>query len=293
MIHCLKIFLSTVICFLLINSCSKDKPIYETSNLNGNKISAFGHAGMGLGFKYPIDTHESIEPCLKIGSDGSEMDVQMTKDSVLIVYHDSKLEEGTLCTGMINDKLWSEIWGCHRISPISSNINLLSANDLFDRLENDGYNLHDFTFTFDCKLYTNTADKRNFLNQYANAILKIMDERNLQNNILLESPDTTFTRILQKKRSGLKLFIYPDNFEHGFQIAKAMNLYGITIHLDYISAEQVKLAHENGFRITLWGINSQSRNVDAILKSPDFIQSDKIIHLLKIFGKYKYNINDN
>ncbi len=72
MIRCLQLFLLAVICLLLVNSCSKDKPIYETNNLNGNIISAFGHAGMRLAFKYPIN---SIEPVLRIGADGTEMDV--------------------------------------------------------------------------------------------------------------------------------------------------------------------------------------------------------------------------
>jgi len=129
MIRCLKIFLPIMVCLLSVSSCSKDKPVNETNNLNGNIISAFGHAGMGIGFKYPIDTYESFEPCLGIGSDGTEIDIQMTKDSVLVAYHHNKLEEGTLCSGTINDKLWSEIWGCHHTSPYSSKINLISVND--------------------------------------------------------------------------------------------------------------------------------------------------------------------
>lgn len=292
MIRSLKIFLLTAVSICLFNSCSKDPAIYKTNNLNGNIISAFGHAGMGLGFKYPIDSYESIEPCLRIGSDGSEMDIQMTKDSVLIVYHDSQLEEGTLCKGMINNLLWSEIWGCHRISPLSSKINLLSFNQLMDRLTSSGYDIHNYLFTFDCKLYSTLTDKNSFLNQYANAVLKVMDDFQLQNNLLIESQDTTFLHILKNKRSGLKLFIYPDNFENGFTIGKAMNLFGITIHTKLISAEQIKLAHDNGLRVTLWGINSEKENIDAILKSPDFIQTDKIIHLLKVFGNYKHNINE-
>jgi glycerophosphoryl diester phosphodiesterase len=288
--YCSKIFYLLFV-LVLVASCHKDPAIDATSNLNGNTISAFGHAGMGLGFKYPIDTYQSIEPCLRIGSDGSEMDIQMTKDSVLVVYHHKYLEEGTLCEGTINDKLWSEIWGCHHTSPISSKINLTSFSDLMDDLNAAGYNIHNYTFTFDCKLYTHTTDANAFLNQYANAILKVMDDFQLQNNLLIETQDTTFLRILQNKRNDLRLFIYPADFESGFKIAKSMNLYGITIHTDYITEAQVKLAHENGIRITLWGINSESRNVDAVLKNPDFIQTDKIIHLLKIFGKYKGNIN--
>ena len=215
----------------------------------------------------------------------------MTKDSTLIIYHHAKLEEGTLCKGIINDKLWSEIWGCHHASPYSSKINLLSFNGLMEQLTNAGYDIHNYVFTFDCKTYTSATDKNLFFNQYANAILKAVDDFKLENNLLIEIQDTTFLRILQNKRKGLKLFIYPNGFEKGFQLAKSMGLFGITIHTDEITSEQIKLAHDNGLRITLWGINSEKANIEAIQKSPDFIQTDKIIHLLKVFGKYKHNIN--
>ena len=291
MTYMLKIFFLLAISFSLFNSCSKDVPTNATVNLNGNKISAFGHAGMGLGFKYPIDSYESIEPCLRIGSDGSETDVQVSKDSVLVIYHDTYLEENTLCKGKINDQLWSEIWGCHRTSPYSSKINLSSFNDLMNNLTTAGYNIHDFTFTFDCKLYSSSTNYNAFINQYANAVIKAADDFQLENNLLIESQDTTFLRILQNKKSGLQLFIYPGNFEDGFNIAKTMNLFGITIHTKSVTAKQIKIAHDNGIRVTLWGINSEQENVDAILKSPDYMQSDKIIHLLKVFGKYKHNIN--
>jgi glycerophosphoryl diester phosphodiesterase len=289
-------YCSKIICFLcfalLANSCHKDPPINQTANLNGNMISAFGHAGMGLAFKYPIDSYESIEPCLRIGADGSEMDIQMTKDSVLVVYHNKVLEEETLCEGTINDKLWPEIWGCHRTSAISSRINLKSFNDLMNELISAGYNIHDYTYTFDCKLYSHASNPNLFLKQYANAVLKAIDDFQLTDNLLIESQDTTFLRILQKKRSGLKLFIYPSDFNNAMDIALSMKLYGITIHTDLIDAKQVKFAHDNGIRVTLWGINTENKNVEAVLKSPDFIQTDKPIHLLKIFGKYKGNIND-
>ena len=291
----MKLSVKIIIFFLFIiavfHSCTKDPAINKTNNLNGNIISAFGHAGMGLEFKYPIDSYESIEPCLRIGSDGTEMDIQMTKDSVLIVYHDSYLEEGTLCKGMINDLLWPDIWGCHRTSPISSKINLSSFRDMMKELTADGYDISKFTFTFDCKLYTHNIDYNTFLNQYANAIINAIHEFHLENNLLIESQDTTLLHILQKKKKGLKLFIYPPNFNEGFRVAKAMNLFGITIHTKSISEEQVKFAHDNGLRITLWGIDTQQANIEAAAKSPDYMQSDKIIPLLKMFGKYKYNIN--
>lgn len=269
-------------------SCKKDPALFEVNNLNGNKISVFGHAGMGLEFKYPIDTYESIEPVLRIGADGSEMDIQMTKDSVLMVFHNYLLEEMTICTsGLINDKLYSEISGCLIASPISNSIKLRSFNDLMTNLNSSGKNINDYNFTFDCKLYTNSTNQIAFFNQYANAILKAIDSYGLQNNILIESQDTTFLRILKNKRNGLKLFIYADNFDDGLNISKNMNLYGITINSSLITSSQIKEAHDIGYRITLWGISSEKENVEAIQKSPDFVQTDKPIHLLKVFGKYK------
>jgi len=269
------------------NSCKRDPALFKISNLNGNVVSVFGHAGMGIGFEYPIDTYESIEPVLRIGGDGSEMDLQLTKDSVLVVYHDFYLQDMTTCSsGRVNDKLWSDIGGCHIASPISSHVNLISFDQLMTKLTASGKNIHDYIFTFDCKLYTNSYSTA-FIKQYANAVLKAIDDNGLQNNVYIESQDTNYLRILMNKRSGLKLFIYPDDFDSGFKIAQTMGLYGITTHKDHITAAQVKQAHDSGIRITLWGISTQDDNMNAVYKNPDFIQTDKPIDILKVFGKYK------
>lgn len=265
-------------------SCKRDAPLYEVNNLNGNVISAFGHGGMGVQFKFPINSYESIEPCLRIGSDGTEIDIQMTADSVLMAYHNSDLNESTLCSGIINNLLWSQMWGCHYASPYSSTIKLKSVSELFSEIQNK----NDYTFTFDCKLYNNNADQTAYKNQFANAVLNTIDAYNINTEkLFIESTDTSFLRILQIKRNTLKLFYYTNSFENGLKIAEYMDLYGIIIESDYITKEQVALAHEKGIRVTLFNVKSKEEHLNAILKSPDFIQSDDIIYLLKVFGKYK------
>ncbi len=271
----------------LLSFCKKDPKLFTTENLNNNTISVYGHAGMGIGFQYPIDTYESVEPCLRIGADGTELDVQLTKDSVLVVFHHQKLEDGTLCNGIINEKYWTEIKGCNLASPISSKVNLLTFDELLNRLRDDNFDLKKYTFTFDCKLYTIQSDLKKFREQFARAILNCISKNELEERILIESSDTSFIRVLKTLQPSLKLFIYPSSYSEGLAIAKKMDLFGITIHNDYVSAEQIKEAHENGLRITLWGINSDENNLNAIYKSPDYIQTDRIIHLLKVFDKYK------
>ena len=147
----IKLFI-TIIIVLFLLSCKKDPPLFNIQNLNGDTISLFGHGGMGIGFKFPINSYESIEPCLRIGADGTEIDIQMTKDSVLVAFHNYNLNQWASCDGIINDKLWTEIDGYKFSSPYSSQIYVMSMDNLFNRINN----LNTYTFTFDCKLYTNT-----------------------------------------------------------------------------------------------------------------------------------------
>ena len=96
-----------ILLLILIASCSKEN--FEIDNLNGNKIEALGHAGMGYSSLYPINSAESILNALSIGADGSEIDVQLTKDNVLVAFHDENMGSSTKLEGLVRDHTWSEI----------------------------------------------------------------------------------------------------------------------------------------------------------------------------------------
>lgn len=281
-----KIFLFSII-FAFSASCKKDEALWQVENLNGNKISAFGHGGMGIAFKYPIDTYESFEPCLRIGADGTEMDVQISKDSVLVLYHHQKLEDGTSCHGIVSTKNWAEMKDCLHACPYSSSVNLIPASELFDKVNNKD----ELIFTYDCKLYHSStlsySDKIGYLNTYANTLIKHINKYNAIANSFIESSDTSFLRILQNKNQQLKLFYYTGNYSDGSSVSEKLKLYGLTIDHNLISKEEITAAHKNNLRITLFNMQTETHNLQAIQKSPDFMQSDKIIHLLKIFGNYK------
>jgi glycerophosphoryl diester phosphodiesterase len=49
---------------------------------------------------------------LAMGADAVEMDVQATKDGVLILMHDATLDRTTNCSGEVAQKTWTEIKGC-------------------------------------------------------------------------------------------------------------------------------------------------------------------------------------
>jgi glycerophosphoryl diester phosphodiesterase len=279
----MKQLLSIILFSLLLITCKKDASVWKIENLNNNTISCFGHSGMGIFYRYPINSEKSFEPCFEMGADGTDFDVQLTKDSVLILFHNKQLEDASDCDGFIYNKNWSEIENCLHRTPLSGKQKILSASFILDAYANK-----DFTFTFDCKLYHDEQTEYfSFLDKYATTLLKTTDKYNITTTSFIESTDTNFIRILLNKQPSLNIFVYSHSFEYALAVANKMNLKGITMSNDEISKEQVSIAHANNRQVTLWNIHTENENIEAIEKNADHIQTDKLKHLLKVFDKFK------
>lgn len=263
-------------CLLFLFSCQKKD--FTIINLNNNKIGVLGHGGMGSEQIYPIDSYQSILKCLHSGAGGSEIDIQMTKDSVLVAFHDHDLSDKTNFQGMINSLTWDEIKQIKYAKIPYTEYTIVSLDTLFHYLEN----IHDYMFAFDCKLYTPNSDLNKFYDRFARAIDRLLNCYNLQNNVLIESTSATFLEKMKIFNNNYKLFYYPSTFEQGLKVATNWNFYGITISTDYITRDQIKITHDHNLLVTVWGIHSKSGNIDAVKKNPDFIQTDRVKHLVKL-----------
>ena len=265
-----------IFCFFLLVACSKEKR--NVMNLEGNKIVALGHAGMGIGNKYPMNSYESILKCLNLGMDGTEFDVQMTKDSVLVAFHHQVLDGRTNANGIINSMTWKQLKNVRYSQTLYLNYPILGVEDLFAHLDN----VSRYKFTFDCKLYTENNDIKLFYTNYINAMDKLIQKFDLEDNVYIESQSVDFLKQIQLKNPNYKLFIYPSSFESGLKIAEELNLYGITISTRDITKEQIQIAHTAQKRVAIWNTHSYSANVEAVSKNPDFIQTDRVKHLVKL-----------
>jgi len=264
-----------LICLITI-SCSKEE--FDIENLNGNEIISMGHGGMGVGNTYPIDSYESILKALNLGMDGSEMDVQMTRDSVLVAFHDQDLSDITNLSGLINSKGWSEIQDAYYTQTPYLNYSLISLDQLFSHIKN----VKKYKFTFDCRLFANSDDTDKYYSTYINAIDKIVQKYDLENNLYIESQNVNFLNRFKNLDTNYKLFLYSSSFESGFDIALSNNLWGISMSTRNISKEQIEIAHANNLYVAIWNIHTKSDNVDAINKNPDFIQTDDVKSLVKL-----------
>ena len=258
----------------LLLGCKKDD--FDIHNLNGGKIIAQGHGGMGIFSTYPLDSPAGILSCLNSGADGSEMDVQMTSDSVLVAYHSADLSESTDMNGAIVDHTWAEVQLARFIGVPYTEHHLMRLDDLFGNLSDP----RTFICTFDIKIHDNSLPDEVYMDRVAAAIIRLLDRFGIADRVHLESQQTYMLAALQARRPGLKLFYYPPSFEEGLVTALQMGLYGLTMDHNKISAAQIIAAHEHNLWVALWNVQSKGENREAIEKNPEIIQSDRIDHLV-------------
>lgn len=71
-------------------------------------------AHQGGAYAFSANTVRRFEEAYKAGADIVEMDLHLTKDNVVIIFHDDTLDATTNCKGKISDKTWDEIDDCRR-----------------------------------------------------------------------------------------------------------------------------------------------------------------------------------
>jgi glycerophosphoryl diester phosphodiesterase len=258
---------------LLLLACQSEK--HELDNIE-DKVLIIGHGGMGVDSPYPMNTAESILKCLATGAHGSEIDVQMTKDSVLVAYHDADLSTLTNLSGPIISKTWKEIQ--EAVYMRSPYLKYRVAN--IDSLFNSIANIHDYLYSFDIKGYSNAT--ANYNPRFARALIRLIEKYEISENTIIESQDKDFINMMQAQKPNCKILIYMSDFEKALEFALAENLYGITMSTRLITKEQIKKAHENNLRVALWNLHSNRSAREAIRKNADMIQVEKLDAALRM-----------
>lgn len=100
----------TLIGLSLLLSCSSGEPVYKTrvekilaeiNNPHSDYVLVVSHRGDWR--NYPENSIPAIESVIRMGVDVMELDVKMTKDSVLVLCHDRTLDRTTNGRGLISD----------------------------------------------------------------------------------------------------------------------------------------------------------------------------------------------
>jgi glycerophosphoryl diester phosphodiesterase len=261
-----------LIALTLLLSCTK-KQDFNIVNIN-NSISILGHSGMAKGNQYPPNSLESIIKCINIGADGAEFDVQMTKDSVLVIYHDELLEESTNGSGYIHDKNWSEIKHLNYTTFLET-YKVASVEDVFQALKSPA----SYTFSFDCKNYSSDSSDELFA-RYSRTIAAIINKYDAFNNTYIEFQDERLIKSLKEINPTCKILVYQD-YTSAVTLIEKYNLCGLVIRFNEISADQTNDLHQKGITVAVFSVKTKNDLFDAIDKNCDIIQTDNVPFAVK------------
>jgi glycerophosphoryl diester phosphodiesterase len=269
---CVKAFSFLVL--LLFLSCKKDPELITIHNLSGDRVMVFGHGGMGYRCSLPMDSKASLCECLQSEADGTEMDLQMSTDSVLFLYHDEDLSDATGCSGKISELSSLSVQGC-KFKKDGKRHEVIRAETFFDDCGKDP----DKLFTLECKL--GSSDRGTF----SRALVSLIQKYQLKDRCLIETVEPEFLRLLESADASLETYLYCKDPEIAINLRDTLAFDGLTISMDLVNASQVKAVHEKGLKVSVFSMVTKRQNIDGLLLSPDNIQTDNLKHLVEVYVK--------
>lgn len=263
---------------LMLSIVGCRKKDFDIKNLNGNKIEVIGHGGMGHKLSVPMNSLKSFEKAIEAGVNGIEMDIQMTKDKKLVVFHDKYLGEESTGEGIVYQTNWLAIDALYYKNVSFSKQEILSLSQLLSCLDYSS----DLQFVLDIKTY-DPNNSEEHIESYATAIIEVIEEFDIENQVIVEFNRLELAKSLHEKKPSVLVFFYT-GFEYAFDKAIELGLTGITSDYSSITQDQIDQAHEHNLQIALFGTDSKSKNIEAIEMNPDFIQTDEVKHLVKVLN---------
>ncbi|MBL7717413.1 MAG: hypothetical protein JNL72_01150 [Flavipsychrobacter sp.] len=261
-------------------ACSKPQPV---KNLNGNQVAVIGHAGNGipgLNSNLPHDSYESVIEALEINNaDGVEVDVQLTADSVLFMYHDKELESLTGCSGCSFLLRAEELEQC-AFKPVGTSLSgpcyLTPLQKVIERYSNRAVKPVIF-IDLHVDLGCNITDVRKewYYATTMYAINELLSRYNAYDYVFVQANSFEWLMQARDKYPDVKVFLDVAISKGNIAEAAANGFYGVACKSEHITAEEVAFAHDKGLRVQIYGERGYALR-QVVDKAPDYILTDNI-----------------
>lgn len=256
---------SLILLLIVSSSCNK-------VDFSAAETIAFGHAGEGIRNgrnKFPPNTLESINYIFENTTiDGAEIDVQMTKDSQLVVYHDFELSENSDATGCIPNMNWSEL---QNVKVYKTDLKISKLSDVLSiALAQDKMLYLDVKYLNDCSgEFVNFQTFNNSLNQVLDPYSNQQKE-----NIIINA--TSLSLIQSITDTSLIKSLETDNFVNILSVLVNNDIQVLTTKLKSINDQQIQSIQEVNKKVCLYQLYTSAENKEAIRNKADYIITDKV-----------------
>ena len=274
-------FFILALALLPFSGCRKPD-LSEIDNLNGGEIDIIGHGGSGfqeLGESpVPINSEASILRAVEgYGVNGVEVDVQITADSILVLFHDEHLQNSTDCEGCIQNQSVAEVLQCRYNQTLGSNLigdeHLVTLEWLIDRYTDAAYQP---TLYLDLRGYDFCDDLGVDPGRLARTVANLIDQYDAYDWVVVESRSIAILQALRAESSELRTVFDVVATETAVAQALAVEAEGLAFSLSQVNEEVIEEAHDHDLYVLLFGVRSRLSALEAIELSPDGIQTDNI-----------------
>lgn len=276
-----------VFCLVLLTGCGSVDP-KDIDNLNNGNIMVIGHAGSA--FLYPIlpfnplppNSKASLEKALfKNMADGVEVDLQMSNDSALVLFHDSDLavigRAGTCVSGVDADEILGQQYDTGAFYDMFHDEEVISFEWLLSWFATfDHYPvLHLDVKNFDGCLSGNQNERAELL---AREVHQVVSNYNVPlENLVVGSSDKTFLNAMKWFNPHYILMLDENaDFDQGMNWVLENQMAGLIIGRGIAEKKKIKRAHQEGLFVIVFGGRSRSSIIEIISKNPDAIQVNNV-----------------
>lgn len=265
---------------MILFGCEKpDKNVVNI--LNSQPVINIGHAGSGFNYlimpfnPLPPNSFASLKNALENGAQGVEVDLQITADNMLVLFHDKTTENAGL-TGSVPSVNSSQLIGAdYKLGfpyDMFQNEKVIS----FKQWISYAVKLKDIPYLqIDLKTSPGQTDEsKNTLLEKLNAELR--EVAYPVNKVIVISGDQLLMMKLHNINPELDKAFEPAEFESGLLWAKANHCKYLILDNRLLTAEKVKRSHEQGIGVIAFGGKARSTLVKVINMKPMFIQSNHV-----------------
>jgi len=268
----------------IVTSSSFRSHAYSTAQNGGSDHKPMVIAHRGGALESTENTIGAFQRAVKIGASGIETDIRLTKDGVVVVYHDDYFGrvEGLperQRTRLISDMTYSELSG-QTLIPVGDDNGTRRVPTLADLLAN--------VKTVLLNIELKRCAKFDELVNKTIAQLKSFPEID---RVVLEIPDLdTARKVREALGPRMKLHINPgyDNsipYEQSLERVLKFRPHSVSVSYRKLSYEIVELAHKSGVEVWVWTVNSSEIAQAMAFLGADAIKTDQPTSLIRLFSR--------
>lgn len=211
------------------------------------KIEVWAHRGAS-GYR-PENTLEAFEEAIAMKADGIELDVQMSKDGVLVVTHDETIQRVSNGKGFIKDYTYEELleFNFAKKYPEYDKVQIPTLEQVYQLVK-------------DTQLLINVELKNSKIlyQQLEEKVVELTEKYGLEERVIYSSFNHYSVVKLQKLTSSKVAFLFEDGTIDIAEYGKKYNvdaLHPALYHLQY--EDFVKSAKDNNLPLRVWTVNKE------------------------------------